>query len=95
MKKVIFGFVATIMFSVNGFSNTPVIENEMKFENEKSCKNNNLTETKSGLNESICSTTCSRTVAGITFTTSAGNWFSSCERAERRCQEKLDQFLGY
>ena len=38
MKKVIFGFVATIMFSVNGFSNTPVIENEMKFENEKSIK---------------------------------------------------------
>jgi len=40
-----------------------------------------------------CTVSCSVTVMGVTFTATAGNWFSSCERAGIRCYEKL-QSMG-
>ena len=47
--------------------------------------------------DSLCRVTCRATynVQGGTYTveTSAGNIFSSCERATTRCQEKLEQAL--
>lgn len=41
-----------------------------------------------------CRVTCVRTVGDVQYVTSAGNFLSSCERAARRCQEKLDQIQG-
>ncbi len=38
-----------------------------------------------------CTVSCSVTVMGVTFTTTAGNWFSSCERAGMRCYAKLQR----
>jgi hypothetical protein len=92
MKKVIFGFIATAMFSTVSFAITPALENQiiLKKENQTiKIKNENKKE------ETECNATCSQTVGGITYTTTAGNWFSSCERAERRCEEKLRQFLSW
>lgn len=42
----------------------------------------------------VCTVTCSFTYNGITYTTSAGNWFSTCQGATRRCLGKLDSILG-
>ncbi len=45
----------------------------------------------------LCSVSCSVNVGGVVFSASAGNFLSSCERAGRRCAEKLagavNQFL--
>lgn len=47
--------------------------------------------------KSTCSVTCSRTFdfqgGTYTVTVSAGNIFSSCERATTRCQNKLEEAL--
>lgn len=92
MKKVIFGFIATAMFSTVSFANTPALENEINLKKE----NQTITVTNENKKEeTVCSATCSQTVGGVTYTTTAGNWFSSCERAERRCEEKLRQFLSW
>jgi hypothetical protein len=88
MKKVIFGFVATAMFSTFSFANTPTLENEVVIKNENKVEAI-LVETDLEEDEIICTVTCSVTIDGITHTVSAGNWFSSCERAARRCNEKL------
>lgn len=38
----------------------------------------------------FCRVECSRTIGSTTFTTKAGNLFMSCEKAEARCDAKLD-----
>lgn len=48
----------------------------------------NSTEKKSK-DESVCRVTCSVTLDGITYTTSAGSIFRSCEGAADRCLWKL------
>ena len=92
MKKVIFGFLATAMFSTLSFANTPTLENEIDVKNENQIEANKK-ETKK--NETVCSVTCSRTIHGVTYTTEAGNWFSSCEGAAGRCEKKLDQISNW
>jgi hypothetical protein len=39
----------------------------------------------------VCVATCSRVIGGVTYTAEAGNWFSTCEGAARRCERKLDK----
>lgn len=91
MKKVIFGFIATTMFSIVGFANTPTLEKTTELKKESIMPLDKKGKEKG----TICSTTCSQTVGGVTYTTTAGNWFSSCERADRRCEEKLRQFISW
>jgi hypothetical protein len=42
-------------------------------------------------NKNFCTISCSRTVDGVTYTSSAGNWFSTCRGAWVRCREKLSK----
>lgn len=79
MKKVIFGFIATAMFSTLSFANTPTLENEIDLKNENK---------KEG---AVCTVTCSRVIGGVTYTTEAGNFLSTCEGAASRCEKKLDK----
>ena len=90
MKKVIFSFLATAMFSSFSFANTPTLENEIDVKNENQIEANKK-ETKE--DEAVCSVSCSITVNGVSFMAEAGNWFSSCERAGRVCVEKLEKAL--
>ncbi|WP_445452274.1 hypothetical protein [Flavobacterium sp. 25HG05S-40] len=80
MRKAIFGFIATAMFSTVSFANTPTLENEIDVTKENSKKV-----------ETVCSVTCSRVIGGVTYTTEAGNFLSTCEGAARRCEAKLDK----
>lgn len=85
MKKLLFGLIM-LMFTGFCFANTPVLENEIKFENEIQ----NF-ETKKVEDNILCTRQCSRVIGGVTYTAEAGNWFSTCEGADERCEKKLDK----
>lgn len=88
MKKVIFGFIATVMFSTVSFANTSTLEKEI----DVKIDNQNVKVTENNKKEeAVCVETCSRVIGGVTYTTSAGNFLSSCEGALRRCEAKLDK----
>ena len=92
MKKVFFGIIVTAMFSTLSFANTPALENEIILKKE----NQTIIEKSKNKNEeTLCTVPCSQTVGGVTYTTTAGNWFSSCERAARKKKKKLRQFLSW
>lgn len=46
--------------------------------------------------EPVCTVTCTAVMAdGTVYTSTAGNWFSTCSGAETRCKAKLfDQIMG-
>jgi hypothetical protein len=88
MKKVIFGFIATAMFSTVSFANTPTLENEIDLKKENKMVSKSSDEKK---DETVCTVTCSRVIGGVTYTAEAGNWFSTCSGAASRCEKKLDQ----
>lgn len=88
MKKVIFSFIATAMFSAVSFANTPTLENEIEIKKENQVVSD---KTDNKEKETVCTRSCSRVIAGVTYTTEAGNWFTSCETASERCEKKLDQ----
>lgn len=76
------------MFSTVSFANTPTLENGIDL------KNDNQATTIANENkkdDTVCTETCSRVIGGVTYTTSAGNWFSTCEGALSRCEAKLDK----
>lgn len=50
---------------------------------------NTLPKEKSTKDKVFCTILCKVTVDGVTYTASAGNWFSSCSRAASRCNRKL------
>lgn len=93
MKKVIFGFIATAMFSAVSLANTPTLENEidLKKENQATTVVNENKE-----DETVCTVTCTAVMAdGTVYTATAGNWFTSCSSAETKCKAKLfDQIMG-
>ncbi|MFY0632059.1 MAG: hypothetical protein JXR05_16995 [Flavobacteriaceae bacterium] len=37
----------------------------------------------------FCTISCSTVIDGITYSATAGNWFTSCKRAAMRCNDKL------
>lgn len=83
MKKMIYGIIATVVFSFSSFAINPAFKrvNETKNTNQKKVK--------------ICTVTCSKTIHGVTYTTTAGNWFSSCDGASERCKKKLNQLSDW
>ncbi|MEM0541268.1 hypothetical protein WFZ85_01445 [Flavobacterium sp. j3] len=101
MKKVIFGFIATAMFSTVSFANTPALENEINLKKENqivTVENENKEESESSkakTNETLCVMTCSFDLGdGLVITASAGNFLMSCEKALSRCIDKLIKSIG-
>lgn len=92
MKKSIFGFVATVMFSVVSFANTPTMDNEIDVKNENNIEKKSQTVKE----ETVVTVTCTAIMAdGTVYTATAGNWFSTTEGATARCKAKLfDQIMG-
>jgi hypothetical protein len=88
MKKVIFSVIATGMFSTISFANTPTLENEIDLKKENQATTITNDEKKEN---TVCVITCSTTVNGVTYTTSAGNWFTSCNSAGNQCLRKLGE----
>jgi hypothetical protein len=103
MKKIFFTFtfmlIGTFVFSNNTklkieFQNSSIINlngvkfSKSSFKEDVKFFDNNFT------NSSLCTVTCQINVGGVLFTASAGNFLSSCERAGRRCAEKLGQAVG-
>jgi hypothetical protein len=96
MKKLIYLFIATIFITTNSFSNTPTLENEIDVKGKNKVENATLSkEVESKKNESICTITCSDTYNGVTYTATAGNWFSSCRTAASNCRQKLIALYQY
>ena len=96
MKKVIFGFIATAMFSTVSFANTPTLENEIDLKKENQAtiikiENKEKSESSKAItNETLCVMTCSYDLGdGLVITASAGNFLMSCEKALSRCLDKL------
>lgn len=87
MKKLLFGLIV-LMFTGFCFANTPVLENEIKFENEIQNFNFEIKKVEENI---LCTWQCSRVIGGVTYTAEAGNWFSTCEGAAERCEKKLDK----
>lgn len=90
MKKSIYSIITTALITMNCFSNTPTLENEINVKKKKQVENSTLSKKEeSKKNESICTITCSDTYNGVTYTATAGNWFSSCRTAASNCRQKL------
>ena len=96
MRKPIYSLIATILISLNCFSNTPTLENEIDVKEENKVENSTLSKKEeSKENESTCTITCSDTYNGVTYTATAGNWFSSCRTAASNCRQKLIALYQY
>jgi hypothetical protein len=94
MKKSIYSFIATILITLNCFSNTPTLENDIDVKEKNQVENLSLLKkVESKKNESICTITCSDTYNGVTYTATAGNWFTSCRTAAINCRSKL-MYMG-
>lgn len=89
MRKAIFGFLAVTMFSTVSLANQPTCENEITIEKSVINTAEDLKE------DTVCTAECSVTFAdGTTVSASAGNIFSSCERAMSRCFEKMNDQIA-
>ena len=83
-----FGFASIVKADSNLKNKSIIIISGFKFTKssiKKSIKSNNEDPDKS----IDCSVSCSITLGDVTFSASAGNFLSSCERAGRKCAEKL------
>jgi hypothetical protein len=86
MKKIIFNFIVTALFSAVSYANTPTLENEIDIKSE----NQTLTIVNNQKEEStVCTITCSKTIDGVTYTTSSVGWLTSCNKAGNDCLIKL------
>jgi hypothetical protein len=96
MRKAIFGFIAVTMFSTVCLANQPTFENDTELKNEITTEKAVInTEKNSDEEDAVCTAECSVTFAdGTTVSASAGNIFSSCERAMRRCFEKMNDQIA-
>jgi len=106
MKKLFFA-LAFMLIGTYTFANNTKVKNEVQ--NSSIININGITFSKSSNKDNVelltndntksplCSVSCSVNVGGVVFSASAGNFLSSCERAGRRCAEKLagavNQFL--
>ena len=86
------------MFSATIFARTPNLPTQESVLFEEECSlidsgcENDLEKAEDGV---LCTAECSITYAdGTTVTASAGNIFSSCERALIRCFEKLNKLTA-
>lgn len=90
MKKIILGLLLTVGISGVSFANDPVekktIRNYNKIENNKNKLKN---QSESPLTTVSCSITIDGPSGSITYTATAGNWFSSLAGATERCKNKL------
>lgn len=91
MKKMFFASVATLLVGSLSFANSEptkkeVVENKNQTTEKKGVVAKNDTE-----KETVCVITCSTTVNGVTYETSAGNWFTSCNSAGNQCLRKLGE----
>lgn len=72
------------------FANTPTLENEIEVKNENQIEKTLVCIEEENEEDTVCSVSCSMTLEdGTTVSATGGNWFSSCERATRRCLEKM------
>lgn len=81
-------FVVSVVSASNGLEKTLPTKGKsiVKIENVKLVK-------KTEKETPFCTVTCSMTYHGVTYTTSGGNWFSSCRRAISRCDTKLNKIV--
>ena len=89
MKKLFVSFLLTALLTTVSFANTPASKKEGKEKKEIKKEKQNLQKNKI-VKSKVCTVECSFVFAdGTTITATGGNWFSSCERAARRCTERL------
>lgn len=91
MKKVIFAFVATLLVSSASFANTELTKKDENEKKAKSTQKEVVDYTKNAEKDAVCTISCSTTVNGVTYTTSAGGWFTSCREAGNQCLRKLGE----
>lgn len=89
MKKIIFALMTSLFISSVSFAN-----NELTNKNSVEKKNSTVEKTtenskKDIEKEAVCTISCSVTVNGVTYTTSAGGWLTSCKEAGNQCLRKL------
>ncbi len=93
MKKLFIALFA-MFFAVSVVSATDSTEKTLPVKGKSIVKNEKEKSVKKGESEkTLCTVSCSMTHNGITYTTTGGNWLSSCERASRRCAEKLRKYV--
>lgn len=93
MKKVIFGFIATAMFTTVSFANSPTLENKVEVIKENQTVNPSIEKKEV---ETLCTWTCTAIMAdGTVYTATAGGFLTSCSNAEKQCKAKLfDKIMG-
>ncbi|QMU63644.1 MAG: hypothetical protein GKR88_04660 [Flavobacteriaceae bacterium] len=90
-------FAVLMLFSLSTFASNEK-ENDAKITNDTSKDVTISSESNTSNDSSLCRVSCTGTISTggvtITITVSAGNFLSSCERASRRCQEKLSDAMS-
>lgn len=89
MKKYFMSYLGCLLVTSVGFSNNNPIKNK----NVKETKKEIVQPTQKNKKEDVCTITCSVTENGVTYTASAGNWFTSCNTAGNQCIIKLGKIL--
>ncbi|QMU65195.1 MAG: hypothetical protein GKR88_13430 [Flavobacteriaceae bacterium] len=94
MKNVFFA-LAFMLVGTFAFANNTKVQNSSIINingitfSKSSTKDNVELSTNDNTKSSFCRVSCSVNIGGVEFSASAGNFLSSCERAGRRCAEKL------
>lgn len=91
MKKIFFAFVATLLVSTLSFANSEPTKKETVEKKNQTTEKVTVNNAVSIEKDAVCTITCSTTVNGVTYTTSAGGWLTSCNSAGNQCLRKLGE----
>lgn len=94
MKQIIFTLLIILFFGNLSFASSEPITKKSIDKKEltdlsKFLNNNELSETTI-----MCVIKCSITDNGITYETSAGNWYTGCKKAGDECLRKLAELTA-
>lgn len=94
MKKVLTTLLITLFIGSLSFANSEPTSKKIVDKNELTVlkpvlNNNQLSETIN-----LCVIKCSITDNGVTYETSAGNWYTGCKKAGDECLRKIAELTA-
>lgn len=89
MKKLLLILGSVLLINSAVFASNQPVNKKPSEKKEKIAENQNLIQKESEQKHTVCTISCSVVANGVTYTATAGNWFTSCNSAGNQCLRKL------
>jgi hypothetical protein len=89
MKKLLLALGAVLLLNSAGFANNEPTNKKPAEIKELTAEKLVLISKESAEKYAVCKISCSVVANGVTYTTSAGGWFTGCAEAGNQCLRKL------